>query len=192
MKKTPVFWIAVGLSISIISPSLTQAVTDKNVILIESTSRGNDLTVSNIGENEHERDEETAAIESFQEDLPKFDEDINIIIEENNPDKILEVGPATDNTLILPDNNVLSFDNEIVPMRDDDYYYNDLINRDPSEIMDTAAGFVPIPIFRKKHKSRKPQKPYVSRRYFKRPYAYRRYYYFYPYYGYYPSSLRYY
>lgn len=170
---------------------MTQTVTDKNVILIESTSRSNDLTVSNIVDKEQKHDEKTVSIESLEEDLPKFEEDVNIIIEEDNPDKIFNLGPSTDNTLILPDTNVLSYDNKIVPMRDEDYNFKDLLNRDPSEIMDTAAGFVPIPIFRKKHKP-KPQKPYVSRRYFKRPYAYRRYYFYYPYYGYYPSSLRYY
>lgn len=66
---------------------------------------------------------------------------------------------------------------------------DEIVNKDPDEIMDTAAGFVPIPIIRNR---RKQNKRVSTRRNFKRrPYLYRRFYY-YPYSFYYPSSLRFY
>lgn len=194
MKILTIFWLAVGLSITIISPSLTQIVTDNNLQLLQSsTIKTGDLIISNSGDEEQLRDETTVPIEPIEDkNIPKFEEEVNIIIEESKPENNVDIELTTDNPLALSDASILNFDNELVPMRDEDFYYNDLINRDPNEIMDAAAGFVPIPIFRKKHKTTKPQKPYASRRYYRRPYGYRRYYYFYPYYGYYPSSLRYY
>ncbi|XP_026761698.2 uncharacterized protein LOC113520537 [Galleria mellonella] len=73
-----------------------------------------------------------------------------------------------------------------------DIYSNTLVNN-PDEIMETAAGFVPIPIFSKRQKARR---RFATRPHFKRnPYAYkyRETQYYYPYYRfYYPSSLNYY
>lgn len=75
------------------------------------------------------------------------------------------------------------------PIQSDDIY-TDVVNRDPNEIMDTAAGFVPIPIFRNKQKSKR---RFATRRQFRRKPAHRRIFFFYPSYGFYPySSLRYY
>lgn len=66
-------------------------------------------------------------------------------------------------------------------------------DRIKDEIMQTAAGFAPIPYFRKKNK--RPSTRFPSRRHSQRyPYAiYRSYPFYYPYYRVYrPSSLRYY
>ncbi|XP_041979349.1 uncharacterized protein LOC121733223 [Aricia agestis] len=88
-----------------------------------------------------------------------------------------------------------SIDDDYVPMQESDFYYKDLMERDPNEIMDTAAGFVPIPILKKR--KQKPRRKFANRRYFRRPNPrpnpYRRHYYYYPYYRYYyPGSLRFY
>ncbi|KAM3965146.1 uncharacterized protein ACR2FA_000539 [Aphomia sociella] len=75
----------------------------------------------------------------------------------------------------------------------EDLYSDKLVDNGPDEIMETAAGFVPIPIFRKRQKARR---RFATRRHFIRnPYAYtyRGLHYYYPYYGFYrPSSLKYY
>ncbi|CAF4881565.1 unnamed protein product [Pieris macdunnoughi] len=112
--------------------------------------------------------------------LKNVDASMEIVIEENvkTPYNLLNEA-------------VTDFDLGEVSPNDGDFYYNDVINRDPNEIMDTAAGFAPLPFLKKR---RKAQRPYATRRFFQKPYAYRRFQYFYPYYyGFYrPSSLRYY
>ncbi|CAH0715647.1 unnamed protein product, partial [Brenthis ino] len=159
-----------------------------------SAPRTNDEALSNNSETEQKNDETSVSIEPVEQELPKFEETVNIVIEDvENQDEVLDLNePATDNPLALQIPDVDNFEEDFIPMRDEDFLYNDLIHKDPNEIMDTAAGFVPIPIFRKKKKPQKPRQPFASRRYFRRPYPYRRLYYFYPYYRYYPSSLRFY
>lgn len=77
-----------------------------------------------------------------------------------------------------------------LPIQSDDMY-TDILNKDPNEIMDTAAGFVPIPIFRNKQKAKR---RFATRRQFRRkPNSHRRIFFFYPSYGFYPyNSLTYY
>lgn len=194
MKNYAVLWITVGLSFSIASSALTQTISDSDFLLGNSATRTNDEAISNNSETEQENDETSVSIEPIEQELPKFEEAVNIVIEDvGNPDEVPDLTePATDNPLTLQIPDVVNFEEDFVPMRDEDFLYNDLIHKDPNEIMDTAAGFVPIPIFRKKKKTQKPRQPFASRRYFRRHYPYRRLYYFYPYYGYYPSSLRFY
>lgn len=112
--------------------------------------------------------------------LKNFDGSMEIVIEETvkTPYNLLnEAAPE--------------FDLGEMSANEGDFYYNDVIHKDPNEIMDTAAGFAPLPFLKTRRKS---QRPYATRRYFQKPYAYRRFQYFYPYYyGFYrPSSLRYY
>ncbi|VVC92186.1 unnamed protein product [Leptidea sinapis] len=124
-------------------------------------------------ENEQKNDEATLNNESDEPET-NFDANINIVIEED---------------LEIPVNQFLPQETKgNLPV--DDYYRNDVIERNADEIMDTAAGFVPIPIIRRQ----KPKRRFATRRYFRRnPYPYRRYQFYSPYYGFYrPSSLRYY
>ncbi|XP_030041209.1 uncharacterized protein LOC115456328 [Manduca sexta] len=74
------------------------------------------------------------------------------------------------------------------PIFDDSYRFVSM-NKVQDEIMETAAGFAPLPFFRKRQK---PRRRYVTRRNFRRN-PYRNAHFFYPYYGFYynPSSLRY-
>ncbi|KPI94479.1 hypothetical protein RR46_04547 [Papilio xuthus] len=65
---------------------------------------------------------------------------------------------------------------------------DNVIIKEPGEIMETAAGFVPIPIIRNRQKQRR---RFVTRRNFQR-YPFKRFHFFYPYPFYHPSSLRYY
>ncbi|XP_072948813.1 uncharacterized protein [Epargyreus clarus] len=85
--------------------------------------------------------------------------------------------------------NEPNFDSEL-PIENDDIY-TDVLNKDPNEIMDTAAGFVPIPIFRNKQKAKR---RFATRRQFRRkPSPRRRIFFFYPTYGFYPyNSFRFY
>ncbi|CAG4956176.1 unnamed protein product [Colias eurytheme] len=127
---------------------------------------------------EQKADEFNSSSESYNL-VSNVDATMDIVIEENIQTPL--------NTLI-PETSEVDLDE--VAIADEEILYNDVVNRDPSEIMDTAAGFVPIPIIKRRQK---PQKRYGLRRNFLRN-PYRRYQPFYPYYYYRfyrPSSLRY-
>lgn len=125
---------------------------------------------------------------------PNFEETLDIVMKSvKNPAVQIDLEePGNHYEFNLQDPSDANVD-EIIPPNDADYYYNEIINKDPNEIMDTAAGFHPPPFFKRKHKHRKQ----VSvRRHFRNPYLYRRafpqrrFYYFQPYYSYYrPSSF---
>ncbi|XP_038209765.1 uncharacterized protein LOC119830723 [Zerene cesonia] len=126
---------------------------------------------------EQKGDELNTSSESYLES--NVDATVDIVIEENIKTPLDALIPE------MPD-----VDLDETAIGDEEILYNDVVNRDPSEIMDTAAGFVPIPIIKRRQK---PQKRYGLRRHFLRN-PHRRYQHFYPYYYYRyyrPSSLRY-
>ncbi|XP_014358168.2 uncharacterized protein LOC106710590 [Papilio machaon] len=94
------------------------------------------------------------------------------------------------NELIAPEpaTTVIYEDEVQEPQIFNPYIEDNVIIKEPGEIMETAAGFVPIPIIRNRQKQRR---RFVTRRNFQR-YPFRRFHFFYPYPFYHPSSLRYY
>ncbi|XP_049873544.1 uncharacterized protein LOC126372063 [Pectinophora gossypiella] len=149
-----------------------------------------DEKISSIGDSEHKETKVETTPENTE--ALKNTGRLEIIIEETfSPDEL--VLPKIDD---VPQNGAILDVPETTYM-DSDLGSDVLVNKVEGEIMETAAGFVPIPIIRKRQHARRrlarPHKPArPSRRYFmKNPYWTP--YYLYPYYGFYrPSSLRYY
>ncbi|XP_039752947.1 uncharacterized protein LOC120628578 [Pararge aegeria] len=198
-----VFAVTIGFDFVVTNSILKQTVADKDLLLSESndSSTNHDETLSNNSQTEPERIETNVNGETIIPNLP-IEETMQIAIGENFQDSmgLIDFKEAIDNSqqdyfnndFNLKEQIDTSLEDDFELVKESDYYYNDLISKDPNEIMQTAAGFVPIPIFRKKQKHT-PRRQYATRRYNRRPYASRRNYFFYPYYSYYrPSSLRYY
>ncbi|CAK1556360.1 unnamed protein product [Leptosia nina] len=118
-------------------------------------------------------------------DESTVDANVDIVIEESLKTPLIDLIPENSPEFDLIDGSSVG---------EADFYYNDVINRDPNEIMETAAGFAPLPFLKKKRKNQRPQRRYPTRRYYQNPYSYRRFQYYNPYiYGFYrPSSLPYY
>ncbi|XP_045773083.1 uncharacterized protein LOC123872681 [Maniola jurtina] len=197
---------AVGLDFVVANSVAKQTVADKDLLLSESndSSTNHEEKFSNNSDIEQENIETSENGETIVEDSPNEGTvELDIVESIKSPIDPFDFKEAIDNQVGLKEvynNNQFNLqeyvdtnlENEFELVKDGDYYYNDVVFKDPNEIMDTAAGFVPIPIFRKKQKQA-PRRRYATRRYNRRPYASRRQYYFYPYYRYYrPSSLRYY
>nr|XP_034832149.1 uncharacterized protein LOC117988961 [Maniola hyperantus] len=203
-----VLTVAVGFDFLVANSVLKQTVVDKDLLLSESndSTTNHEETLPNNSDIEQKNIETSESGETIAMEDHANEGTLEIDIVENiqNPIDQFDFQEAIDNQLGLKEayNNNNHFnlqeyvdtnlENEFELVKEGDYYYNDVVYKDPNEIMDTAAGFVPIPIFRKKQKQA-PRRRYATRRYNRRPYASRRQYYFYPYYRYYrPSSLRYY
>lgn len=203
MKSCVILALAVAVGFDLVAANTVKQTVDKDLLL----SEGNDSSTNpaeTLSNQKEQKKIETnlnseAAIEDQTEEIT-----LEIDIEENiqSPLDNFDFQEAIDNQLgleefnndqfNLEENIDTNFENEFEIVNADDYVYNDVIYKDPNEIMDTAAGFVPIPIIRKR-KKQTPRRQTPTRRYNRRPYASRRQYYFYPYYRYYrPSSLRYY
>ncbi|XP_050351125.1 uncharacterized protein LOC126773912 [Nymphalis io] len=191
MNNHIVLLLAIGLSIADATSVLKEIVNEKSLQAETNESITRDETSSNISENEQNGNEFSVITDESDKYQTNYEEPLDIFMENlENPTKevFLEESVSFDE-FNSQDPSDAHFD-EIVPVTDSDYSYNDIINRDPNEIMDTAAGFVPIPIFKRRQK---PRKQVAARRRFRKPYPYRRLYYYYPYYSYYrPSSLRFY
>lgn len=148
----------------------------------ESETKQNEETSPNNGEQEQKKVTnllETTAITADEDSLTHAGGSIDILLQETfSPDNLLAQSDISFDD--LPD----------TPIMDNILYRTALANKVQDEIMETAEGFVPIPIFRKRQKARR---RFATRRNFLRnPYR-RNPYFFYPYYGYYhPSSLRFY
>ncbi|XP_059050135.1 uncharacterized protein LOC131845112 [Achroia grisella] len=146
------------------------------------TKHSNEALLNNV---EPEQKKDVITINSaanMNDDNGEYsDSNVQIIIE--SIDSPAEEMPSKSESVFINNEIALNSDN----------YRDTYIDSDPNEIMETAAGFVPIPIFRKRQNARR---RFATRRHFKRnpyPYTYKRLYYYYPYYGfYYPSSLKYY
>lgn len=182
MKTSVIFLFILGLG-----GVFTASIQTSNEPGTESISSGTDLN--------EETDKGTSeqntikSIETIETTTITADEDtgnhnngqLDILIEQT-------YSPDTD---YVPQSDIYLDDIPEVPISNDNFYPNPLFNKIQDEIMETAEGFLPVPIFRKRQQARR---RYASRRFFRRnPYPYRRPFYFYPYYGFYrPSSLRYY
>ncbi|CAG9786658.1 unnamed protein product [Diatraea saccharalis] len=132
----------------------------------------------NKGETEQKKQELTTNIgPSINGEM---EQNLEVIIEEtvDVPRELLSPISEAEDTVL--DDNTVS-----VP---DDVYPNEIIERHPEEIMETAAGFIPVPIIKRRQK---PKRRIASRRHFKRN-PYRRVFYYYPYYPYYYQSSLYY
>lgn len=119
-------------------------------------------------------------------DTPKYgDREVDIVIEESVT-PVVEVIPDAQNEINIDD------DDYLYPR--DQFIDNILADRIKDEIMETAAGFAPLPFLRKRH--RQPSRPRfaIRRKFQSYPYApYRRLPFYNPYYRFFrPSSLRFY
>ncbi|CAH2096313.1 unnamed protein product [Euphydryas editha] len=190
MKYYTVLILATWLNISYAVSVLNETVLDSSLVKESSATVINEILPNS--ESEERGDMLNIITESPDTKQPNFEETLDIVMESiKNPTVQFDIGePANYYEFNLQDPSDASLD-EIIPPNDADYY-NEIINKDPNEIMDTAAGFLPIPIFKRKQKNRK-QVP--IRRRFRNPYFYRRSFpqrrfYFQPYYSYYhPSSF---
>ncbi|CAG4965169.1 unnamed protein product [Parnassius apollo] len=152
------------------------------------------LTVSSaspLKQNEQEVDQKKINIESDtnNEVTEKYgDTEVDIVIEESIngvPNDFAALGEEA--SLIIEGEGEAQEPQSIFDSFSD---VNEMLNKDPEEIMETAAGFVPIPIMRNRHK---PRRRFATRRNFRRnPYPFRRFYFYYPYPFYHYGSLRFY
>lgn len=126
---------------------------------------------------------EIYSLESVSENANNGDASVELVIQENVVSPFDQFGPPE----LLPED---SFDNfRGLPVGEDIDEKFSLINMQ-DEIMETAAGFAPLPFLRRRQK---PRKHFASRRNFNKN-PHRRFHFFYPYYYtfYRPSSLRFY
>ncbi|CAG9561912.1 unnamed protein product [Danaus chrysippus] len=198
MKNHIILLLALGLG-SVVAESVLIQDGDKKLLLSESNDSGTNHKEEHENNNETEqKNVNNISVESLQKQQQNNDEFVNIVIEESVDTTNTEAPFDLQESLLfdIQGNNVMNYDDEYVPMQEEDYFFSDIVNKDPNELMDTASGFVPIPIFRRHQKNRK-RYPNLQakRRFYRRPYNYNPYrrFYFYPYYQYYrPSSLRFY
>lgn len=196
MKNHIILLLALGLGSAAAESVLIQD-GDKKLLLSESNDSGTNHKEGPANNNETEqKNVNNISVESLQKQ--NNDDFVNIVIEESVETTNTEAPFDLQESLLfdIQGNNVMNFDDQYVPMQEEDYFFSDIVNKDPNELMDTASGFVPIPIFRRHKKNRKKYpNMQAKRRYYRRPYTYNPYrrFYFYPYYQYYrPSSLRFY
>lgn len=202
MKSCVILALAVAVGFDLVAANTVKQTVDKDLLLPESNDSSTNPAETLSNQKEQKKIETNLNSEAAVEDQTQ-EITLEIDIEENiqSPLDNFDFQEAIDNQLgleefnndqfNLEENIDTNFENDFEIVNADDYVYNDVIYKDPNEIMDTAAGFVPIPIIRKR-KKQTPRRQ-ATRRNNRRPYASRRHYYFYPYYRYYrPSSLRYY
>lgn len=191
MKTSVFFLLTLGLAFA--DPISKQTVSADN----------NQPPSLNCSESEAKHNEETNSNKGDSEQKNQVNENYNPIgdvVDEQIPN----VEVFIEETVDLPSEFALQdfqadgdipFDENSLPLTDD-LYPNEVLEKNPDEIMEQAAGFAPLPFIRRRQKPRR--KPTTRRHFVRNPY--RRFYYAYPYYyGYYPrysyyspSSLRYY
>lgn len=140
------------------------------------------------------------------ENVKYLEGNVDIVIEEmfkpgtqeNDPtaDFIFEQNgnPIND---FMPEDNSSMDDVPESPLTDNNLLRNVLLEKIKDEVMETAEGFVPVPLpFRRRQQARR---RFANRRYFRRnpylrrrPYLRRSPYFYYPYYGFYYPGARYY
>lgn len=190
MKYYTVILLATWLNISCAVSVLNETVLDSSLVKQDSEIVTDEILPNN------ESVESSDMLNTYSDlpdtKQPNFDETLDIVMESiKNPAVQIDLEePGNHYEFNLEDQSDSNAD-EIIPPNDADYYNNEIINKDPNEIMDTAAGFHPPTLFKRKQKHRKQ----VSiRRRFRNPYLYRRsfpqrrFYYFQPYYSYFRSS----
>ncbi|XP_028173569.1 uncharacterized protein LOC114362383 [Ostrinia furnacalis] len=185
MKTSIILLLTLGLAIAdpiskqIVSADNNHAHSSK---CSESESKHNEETTANKGDSEQKKQ---VLHPTRSDDVEMQIPNVEVIVEEDI-DLPSDIYSQTDNEVFFDNDETLT-----------DEFADDIMEKHPDELMETAAGFAPLPFIRKRQKSKK---RFATRRHFKRnPYPYyyssfrRSPYFFYPYYAYYrPSSLRYY
>ncbi|CAD0201409.1 unnamed protein product [Chrysodeixis includens] len=148
------------------------------------------ISKSGLLENEMEASEEFVPILGTGDNIKNYNNgELDLLIEE-------ELAPLDEDTLDAQ--NTIKTEDEDYLSSDkygDRYVDNVLGDRIKDEIMETAAGFAPVPLVFRKRQRMPPRRRFTIRRQYQRyPFSpYRRYHSVYPYYSYYrPSSLRFY
>lgn len=180
MKTTIILVLTLGLALADPISKQTDSVDANQPASLncsESETKHNEETKSNKGVSE-QKNQVNENFNPIGDDVEEQTSSVEVFIEEALD---FPTGLASADNAVLDENNV---------SLTDDLYVNEIIEKTPDEIMETAAGFVPLPIIRRRQKPRR--RPATRRHFVTKPY--RRFYYAYPYYyGYYrPSSLRYY
>lgn len=181
MKCHLVFLLTLGLVIA--DPILKQTISADNNHAPPSEYSESEIKQNanfNKADSEQKNEDINATLESIIGSEIERDPNVQVIIEEAIDLPYDLVPPPESEDVILNDNGLSLAD---------DLYPNEIIEKHPDEIMDTASGFAPLPFLRRRQK---PRRRFATRRHSQRN-PYRRVFYYYPYYPYYyPSSLRYY
>lgn len=192
--KTPII-LLLTLGLAIADPISKQIVSADNnhahsTKCNESVSKHNEETTSNKGDSEQKKQViHPTIIGDTGGDVEMQIPNVEVIVEE-----AIDL-PGDFSSEIVSE--LFPYDSDEAAEAEVDEFSNEIEEKNPDEIMETAAGFVPLPIIRRR---KKPQNRFATRRHFKRqPYYYypsyyrRSPYYYSPYYAFYrPSSLRYY
>lgn len=194
MKAYIFLVLIVGISNVIGNPVSKQAASsnDKESPLSETSESEEtykeDTTLNNSEPDKNkiiETSEDTELSPNEVEDITQHgDSEVDIVIEEN----VTPLGDDKSDT----QNDINIDDDYLTP--NNGPVFDIPMDRIKYEIMETAAGFAPLPFFRKKHGSPPRRRFAIRRQYQRYPHApYRRYPIYYPYYAFYrPSSLRFY
>lgn len=199
MKTTVIF-----LTLGVVSVIAVPTQTTTNTPLSNDSVVKQDEKTENNGVSEQKK--VPSDLDFTTENVKYLEGNVDIVIEEtlkpgsqeNYPitDFILEqnVNPIND---FMPDDNGSIDDVPDSPLTDSNLLRNVLLDKIKDEVMETAEGFVPVPLpFRRRQQARR---RFANRRYFRRnpyirrsPYLRRSPYFYYPYYGFYHPSTRYY
>lgn len=193
--KTTVIFLTLGVVSVIAVPTQT---TTNTPLSNESEAKQNEKTENN-GVSEQKK--VPSDLDLTTESVKYLEGNVDIVIEEtfspgtedNYPikDFLLEENGNLVNDFMPEDNGFID-DVPDSTLTDDNLLRNVLLNRVKDEIMETAEGFVPLPLpFRRRQQA---HRRFDNRRYYRRnnPYLRRRPHFFYPYYGYYRPGSRYY
>lgn len=186
MKTSVILSLILGISCVTAKSVLQDIITGENE---KSLPENKDMkpeentTQTGLLESEVETNEEFMPIIGAGNNIKSYgDGEIDLLIEE----ELTPLDEDSQNAIKTDDEDYLSGDR---------YVDNILGDRIKDEIMETAAGFAPIPLVFRKRQRMPPRRRFTIRRQYQRyPFTpYRRYQNFYPYYSYYrPSSLRFY
>lgn len=205
--KTSLIILVLGISVIGSAEELNKK---KNLLPIDSETQNKPIEVTTNFNKQDDEDNINTESDIRNEITEKYDNaEIDILIEESiegtpndfiPPEVPLEdsangllpgLPPSLGipNEFIAPEPPTVTYQDEVPePQIFNPYTEDNVIIKEPGEIMETAEGFVPIPIIRNRQKQRR---RFVNRRNFQR-YPFRRFHFFYPYPFYHPSSLRYY
>lgn len=177
MKSAVIFILIVG-SVSVLADPVLKQVFSDNDLFTQSEIKDDELP--NISEPEIEPEDSSGFVNDKNDDTKYDNEQVNVVIEDDIVDPHKELLP--------PPQSDINIDYSF-PVADDSYRYTP-VSKIQDEIMETAAGFVPLTIFRRRQN---PRRRFAIRRNFKKN-PYRKFHLFYPNYAYYygPSSLRFY
>ncbi|XP_013186844.1 uncharacterized protein LOC106132075 [Amyelois transitella] len=193
MNKRVIWLMTLVLASVLADPTSKQKVSsDNNQPLSQSTSeeaKHDDKPLLNKTDSEQKNQITNTNVKTREDAANIEDSNVELIINvEETIDPVEEQFPQIQDVLNIDDGDFKILDRE-------DFNRDEAMESNPDEIMQTAAGFVPVPIIRKFRQKQKARRRVATRRQFKRhprPYTPWRYLYPYSYYSFYrPSSLRY-